>query len=68
MRWGYILGPLTLAPVLALCFLLPRPGQTERLHFDSAALSLLVCHTPGVALVSLPGAEAGEPIGAADTR
>lgn len=56
MRWGYFLGPLTLVPLLGVLFLLPRPGGSDPLRFDRASLSLLTCHSPGGAVVSLPRA------------
>ncbi|MBE0610463.1 MAG: hypothetical protein IH609_13875 [Dehalococcoidia bacterium] len=54
MRWGYVLGPLTLVPLLGALFLLPRPNGDDPLRFDRASLSLLTCHSPAGGILALP--------------
>lgn len=54
MRWGYVLGPLTLVPLLGVLFLIPRPNGDDPLRFDRASLSLLTCHGPAGGIVTLP--------------
>lgn len=54
MRWGYVLGPLTLVPLLGTLFLLPRPNGDDPLRYDRASLSLLTCHSPASGIVTLP--------------
>jgi hypothetical protein len=54
MRWGYVLGPLTLVPLLGALFLLPRPGDSDPLRFDRASLSLLTCHSPAGGVAAFP--------------
>lgn len=44
MRWGYVLGPLVLLPLLGALFLVPQPGDEGGLRFDRARLSALECH------------------------
>lgn len=53
MRWGSVIGPLTLVPLLGALFLIPGPGVGGPLQFDRASLALLTCHTPSGALVTL---------------
>ncbi len=56
MRWGHVLGPLTLIPLLGALFLLPLPnGGNDSLRFDRASLSLLTCHSAAGALIPIPG-------------
>lgn len=55
MRWGYVLGPLTLVPLLGALFFIPRPNGDDSLRFDRASLSLLTCHGPAGGIVALPG-------------
>ncbi|MBA4181979.1 MAG: hypothetical protein C0506_15415 [Anaerolinea sp.] len=49
MRWGYVLGPLTLLPLLGALFLVPRPEDEGGPRFDRASLSLLECHIQAAA-------------------
>jgi hypothetical protein len=51
MRWAYVIGPLTLVPLLGAFFLVPRPHD-DGLRFDRASLSLLVCHGPAGGFVA----------------
>ena len=66
MRWGYVLGPLTLVPLLGALFLLPRPHGDDPLRFDRASLSLLTCHSPAGGIVTLPRDDAAAPSPARD--
>lgn len=61
MRWGYVLGPLTVVPLLGALFLLPRPNGDDPLRYDRASLSLLTCHTPAGALINIPGDDSTPP-------
>lgn len=49
MRWVYVLGPLTLLPLLGGLFLIPQPDDDRGPRFDRARLSLLECHIQGAA-------------------
>ena len=61
MRWGYVLGPLTLLPLLGALFLIPQPEDEGdgRLRFDRASLSLLECHVQAAAFFAFGDGETG---------
>ena len=50
MRWGYVVGPLTVLPLLGGLFLIPQPeDHSGTPRFERGRLSVLECHIQAAA-------------------
>lgn len=59
MRWGYVVGPLTVLPLLGGLFLIPQPEDNSGTpRFDRGRLSVLECHIQAAGLFAFGGDDA----------